>query len=262
MLGEWNGSEDAVDIDDSEAVFAIDNQPDYVDALRDSGKLVEALPKRSGTAIGVRWELAKGIRMKRKCGSVVTPHRINVAFDDLTHLLSRAILRLASRPLRGHSFFHLPTILGRVEMALRRGNQAVAPQTPFLKATNADPVAGPFRSCIRATNIPLILGLVAPYQQVIHYHPKLRISGHERLRHLGDRGPSDGWRVVVHAQRPVLREEGSHTRGIPAAPSRSVTRREISQLRHVRSHGRKSYHLGVVNGFFRLVFSFLSICIC
>ena len=75
MLGEWNGAEDCVDIDDSNAVFAIDNQPDYVDALHDSGKLVEALPQRSGTAIGVRWEFADGIRMKRKCGNVVTPHR-------------------------------------------------------------------------------------------------------------------------------------------------------------------------------------------
>ena len=119
---------------------------------------------------------------------------------------------------------------------------------PFLKAADADPVAGPFRPCIRAGKSPVLLGLVAAHQKIIHCYPKVRKSGHEGLRHLGNRSPSHGWRIIVHAQGPVLREERSHACGIPAAPRRSVTRREISQLKNAMSHSQKSYHVGVVSG--------------
>jgi len=91
MLGEGNGAEDRVDIEDGDAVLAIDNKADDVDALHDAGKLVEALLKRRSAAIRVRGELADGIRMKRKCGGVVTPHRINVLFDYLNHLFAHGI---------------------------------------------------------------------------------------------------------------------------------------------------------------------------
>lgn len=87
MLGEGNGAEDGVDIEDGDAVLAVDNEADDMDALHDAGKLVESLPKRHSAAIRVRRELADGIRMKRKCGGVVTPHRINVLFDYLNHLV-------------------------------------------------------------------------------------------------------------------------------------------------------------------------------
>jgi len=33
MLSEWNGSEDCVDVDDGDAVLAIDDKADNVDAL-------------------------------------------------------------------------------------------------------------------------------------------------------------------------------------------------------------------------------------
>jgi hypothetical protein len=120
MLGEGNGAEDCVNIYDGDAVLAIDNKTDYVDALHDSGKLVEALLKRSGAAIRVCWELADRIPIKRKGGSVVAPHRIHLPFDYLNHLLAQAFYGFSSRPaLRGHSFLQLPAILDRVEIALR-----------------------------------------------------------------------------------------------------------------------------------------------
>jgi hypothetical protein len=60
MLGEGNGAEDRVDIEDGDAVLAIDNKADDVDALHYADKLVEALLKRRSAAIGVRGELADG----------------------------------------------------------------------------------------------------------------------------------------------------------------------------------------------------------
>jgi hypothetical protein len=90
MLGEGNEAEDSVDIYDSDAVLAIDNKANYVDALHDLGKLFESVPKRSCATIRVRWELADRIWMERKGGSVVTPHRIDVPFDYLNHLLAHS----------------------------------------------------------------------------------------------------------------------------------------------------------------------------
>src|SRR5258708_1017807 len=96
MLGEGNGAEDRVDVDDGNAVLAIDDKADDVDALHDAGKLIEALLKRRSAAIRVRGKLADGIRMKRKCGGVVTPHRINVLFDYLNHLFAHDTSRISS----------------------------------------------------------------------------------------------------------------------------------------------------------------------
>ena len=62
MLGEGNGAEDRVDIEDGDAVLAIDNKADNVDALHYAGKLVEALFKRGIAAIRMRGELVHGIR--------------------------------------------------------------------------------------------------------------------------------------------------------------------------------------------------------
>ena len=90
MFGEGNGAEDSVNIYDGDAVLPIDNKANYVNALHDFGKLFESLPKRSCAAIRVRWELADRIWMERKGGSVVTPHRIDVPFDYLNHLLAHS----------------------------------------------------------------------------------------------------------------------------------------------------------------------------
>jgi hypothetical protein len=72
MLSEGNGSEDCVDVDDGDAVLAIDDKADNVDALHDASKLVEALLKRRSATMRVRGELADRIRVKRKCGGIVT----------------------------------------------------------------------------------------------------------------------------------------------------------------------------------------------
>ncbi len=102
MLSEGNGSEDCVDVDDGDAVLAIDDKADNVDALHDAGKLVEALLKRRSAAIRVCGELADGIRMKRKCGGIVTAHRINVLLDYLNHLFAHSpiVTAVANDPFR------------------------------------------------------------------------------------------------------------------------------------------------------------------
>jgi hypothetical protein len=90
MLGEGNVAEDCINNHDGDAVLAIDNKAGYFYALDDSGKLVEALLKRSSAAISVPWELADRIWMERKGGRVVTPHRIDVPFDYLNHSLAHS----------------------------------------------------------------------------------------------------------------------------------------------------------------------------
>src|ERR1035441_3469034 len=59
-------------------------------------------------------------------------------------------------------------------MALRGGNQTVAPHSPFLKTADADPVARASRPGICAGESPVILDLIAPRQQVIHDHREVR----------------------------------------------------------------------------------------
>ena len=91
VLGEGYEPEDGVDINNGDAVLAINNKPDDVNALHDAGKLVEPLMKCRSAAIRVRGELADRIRMKRKRGNVVTPHRIDVLFDYLNNLLAHVV---------------------------------------------------------------------------------------------------------------------------------------------------------------------------
>jgi hypothetical protein len=81
-----------------------------VDALHDASKLVEAILKRRSAAIRVRGELADGIRMKRKCGGVVTPHRINVLVDYLNHLFAHCILGSFSNSNGGLERIHKDTV--------------------------------------------------------------------------------------------------------------------------------------------------------
>lgn len=90
MLREGNGAEDCINNHDGDAVLPVDNKANYFDALHDSGKLVEALLKRSSAEIRVRWELADRIWMEGKGGRVVTPHRIDVPFDYLNYLLAHS----------------------------------------------------------------------------------------------------------------------------------------------------------------------------
>jgi hypothetical protein len=90
MLGEGNGAEDCINNHDGDAVLPVDNEAGYFYALHDLGKLLEAMLKRSRATIRVRWELADRIWMQRKGGRVVTPHRIDVPFYYLYHLLAHS----------------------------------------------------------------------------------------------------------------------------------------------------------------------------
>src|SRR6476620_241120 len=125
-------------------------------------------------------------------------------------------------------------------MALRGGNQAVAPHSPFLKAADTNLVGFPSRPGIRAGKRPVVLGLIAPKQKVIHHNRKIWKCGHERLCQLGNAVPADSRRIIVDTQRPVLREERSHTCGILATPCRSVAGCEIPQFKQVRQHTTRS----------------------
>ena len=91
MLGERNHAEDRVDVDDGDAVLAVDNEADYIDALHDGGELREPLTKRIGASTRVRWEHADCIGMKRKGGGVIAPHRVDVRFNYLDHLLAHRV---------------------------------------------------------------------------------------------------------------------------------------------------------------------------
>jgi hypothetical protein len=74
VLGERNEAKDGVDVQDRDAVFAIDDEPNDFDSLHDAGERIEPLLKRHSTSIRARRELANDIRMKGKRGGVVVPH--------------------------------------------------------------------------------------------------------------------------------------------------------------------------------------------
>ena len=46
VLGERNDADEGVDVHECDAMLAIDNEPDDVDALHDAGEVIESLPKR------------------------------------------------------------------------------------------------------------------------------------------------------------------------------------------------------------------------
>jgi hypothetical protein len=96
-----------------------------------------------------------------------------------------------------HSLFQLMTILGGVEMPVGGSNQAIASDTPLLKATHAEPVPGPSWPGVGARKNPVILGFIGLEPKVIHYHAKIREGRHKGLRHLGDCAASDGRRALV-----------------------------------------------------------------
>ena len=66
VLGERNDAEDGVDVDERDAVVAVDNEADDLDAFHDAGEIIESLPKRCGASIRAGREFANSIWMKRK----------------------------------------------------------------------------------------------------------------------------------------------------------------------------------------------------
>ena len=88
VLGERNDAEDGVDVHECDAMLAIGNEPDDVDALHDAGEVIESFPKRCSASIRVRRELANGVWMQRKRGGVVVPHCIDILLDHLYHLFA------------------------------------------------------------------------------------------------------------------------------------------------------------------------------
>jgi hypothetical protein len=91
VLGERNDAEDGVDVQDGDAVLAVDDEADDLNALHDSGEVIESLLKRRGASIRARREHANGILMKRKSGGVVVAHRIYVLLDHLNHLFAHDV---------------------------------------------------------------------------------------------------------------------------------------------------------------------------
>src|SRR5437764_7180944 len=122
-------------------------------------------------------------------------------------------------------------------MALRASNQAVASDAPSLKSANADLVPRSSRPGVRAGKSPVIFWFAGLQPKILEDHAKIREGSHKGLRQLGDCVPSDGRRVIVHAQRAVLRVECRHTRGLLAAPCCGIARGEIAQLEQLSRHG-------------------------
>ena len=87
VLGELDDAEDGVDVQDGDAVLAVDDETDDFDVLQNAGEVIEPLLKRRGASIGARGELTNGIRMQGKSGGVVVTHRIDVLLDHLYFLL-------------------------------------------------------------------------------------------------------------------------------------------------------------------------------
>ena len=100
---------------------------------------------------------------------------------------------------------------------------------PFLKTANADHLARAARTAIGADKSPVIFRLVLG-PQVIPDYAKIWKRRHKGLRHVGDRFPPDGRRVIVDTKRVLIRVEFRHTRGIVAAPCRGIARRKIAQI--------------------------------
>src|SRR5215470_4899600 len=71
-----------------------------------------------------------------------------------------------------------------------------------------------------------------------HLHVGKR--GHEFLCNLSDRASAHGWNAAVNRDRAFWRKECRHAGCILAAPRRSVTPREISQICRFKTHGQLS----------------------
>jgi hypothetical protein len=78
MLGERNDAEDGVDVHERDAMLAINNEPDGLEALHDSGEVIGSLPKPGHASIRVCRKLAHGIRMKGESGGIVVGHCLDV----------------------------------------------------------------------------------------------------------------------------------------------------------------------------------------
>ncbi len=77
--------------EDGDAVLAVDDEADDLNALHDSGEVIEPLLKRRGASIRARREHANGILMKRKSGGVVVAHRIDILLNHLYHVFAHDV---------------------------------------------------------------------------------------------------------------------------------------------------------------------------
>jgi len=89
VLGERNDAEHSVDVYECNAMLAIHNEPDDIDALHDAREIIESFPKRCSASICVGREFADDIRVKGKSGRIVVAHCIDVLLHDLNDLFAQ-----------------------------------------------------------------------------------------------------------------------------------------------------------------------------
>ena len=80
----------------------------------------------------------------------------------------------------------LALVVGGVEVALRRGDESIGCELPFLEATEADAVAGAARAGVGANECPVIFDAIALNEDVVHGQMQIWKCRHESLHHFGD----------------------------------------------------------------------------
>jgi len=91
MLSERDQTEDCIDVKDSDAVLAIDDEPNNFDVLHYSRERLQGIYERLGTPISVHRKFGDHFRMKWQIGGVVATHGIDVLVYNPHYLIAHGI---------------------------------------------------------------------------------------------------------------------------------------------------------------------------
>lgn len=151
-------------------------------------------------------------------------------------LLNRPRMRRENsiQPLR--AALQLSSVIGAVEVALRRSDQSIRPNPPPLEATDAHSIPRASGTRIGAGQRPVILGAFLPQLQPVHRQVQIRERSHKRLSEFRNRLSTHRRSITVGGQRPISGIKRSHTVPIPAAPRSRVTRRKLPQFGRINLH--------------------------
>src|SRR4029078_11735321 len=82
------GAEDRFDLEERDAVFAVDHQAQHVEALHHSRERLQRVPGRLRTAVRVRRKHPDHVRVQWQCGGIVAANGVDVGLDHLNCLIS------------------------------------------------------------------------------------------------------------------------------------------------------------------------------
>ena len=141
------------------------------------------------------------------------------------------------------SVLQLVLILGRVEMALGRRNQAIGSDAPFFKAADLNLVSVSSRTTVCACQGPMVLRTVRLNSEIVHSKLQVGKRSHERPSEFGDFFPANGRSSAVDRQRTAGREERSHALGVLATPGCGVALCESPWFVGIRLHSIPCYQV-------------------